>query len=288
MKIGFVFTNYNNAEITRNAVQSIFTCTKSCDAHVVVVDNRSEHGDVKALKDLEKDYPSIKVIYNTENVGYFNGLNVGIRYLRGKFSDVEVIVVGNNDLTFSADFIENVQRCDGLCKYGVISPDIITMYGEHQNPHVLSDISIVREFIWDLYYSNYFVAIFINYLAGVSHRFTQRTDFHQFEIPRRVTQGYGACYILGPMFFKHFEKLWAPTLLMGEEFFLAEQLSRKGLYVFYDPSLKVYHHDHATMGKLPGKELWKHAKEAHRIYRQFVRPFWILGSRLRLDVPEGK
>lgn len=288
MKFGFVFTNYNNSIFTRKAVESIYAGRKSQNAYIVIVDNKSEDDDVSSLKQLESEYPCIKVIFNDENIGYFSGLNVGIEYLRGRFPDMEIIVVGNNDLIFPANFLESLQNYEYFDRYGVLAPDIINMDGEHQNPHVISNISAARELVWDLYYFTYTLAVLITYMAAITKRLTQRRDFQQFDIPRRVAQGYGACYILGPLFFQHFEILWAPTFLMGEEFFLTEQLNRRGLYVFYDPRLKLHHHDHATMGKLPGKESWKHAKEAHRIYRQFVRPFWFFGSKLRLDVPEGK
>lgn len=270
MKVGFVFTNYNNSHYTRDVIYSITLNKNYSDSCIVIVDNKSETVDVELLKIIEQDYPSVKIIYNDDNSGYFKGLNIGIEYLRGKYSDLDHIVIGNNDLFFPPNFIDTLySNCSLFGQYPVISPDLLTLDGVHQNPHVIEKISKKREIIYDLYYSNYYLSVLIGYAARITKRFTDRSDEEQFEIAQTIYQGYGACYILGPLFFKHFSVLWAPTFLMGEEFFLSKQLEEKNMKVYYEPTIKVNHHDHATMGKLPGKKLWKISKDSHKIYRKY-------------------
>ena len=79
--------------------------------------------------------------------------------------------------------------------------------------------------------------------------------------------------MLGPVFFRHFEELWAPTFLMHEEFFLSKQLSDKGLSVYYEPSVKVLHRCHGAMAAIAGRKAWEAARAAQKIYRQHVRVF---------------
>ncbi|WP_160714446.1 glycosyltransferase [Chitinophaga solisilvae] len=271
MEIGFVFTNYNNSHYTRQAVHSILLNNDS-HLYIVIVDNKSKAEDVDKLKEIKKDYPAVHLILNEDNVGYFKGLNVGIAYLRNQYRNLEYIVIGNNDLVFPPDFSQAVQNKLPLFEaYPVISPDLITLDGEHQNPHVLHGISRTREFIWDIYFSSYAMSVMIGWLAMITRKFTRRKDFTQHETAQPIYQGYGACYLLGPLFFKHFDSLWAPTFLMGEEFFLTKQLEEKNLRIFYEPSIKVNHHDHATMDKLPGRKLWEITRDYHKIYRKYVR-----------------
>lgn len=270
MKVGFVFTNYNNSHYTRDVIHSITLNKFYDDSYIVVIDNKSETADIELLKLIELDYPSVKIIFNDENSGYFKGLNIGIKYLREKYTELNHIVIGNNDLFFPSDFIDTLYSNSSLFeKYSVISPDLLTLDGIHQNPHVIHKISKSREIIYDLYYSNYYFSVFIGYFAKITKRFTDRPDEDHFETAQTIHQGYGACYILGPLFFENFSSLWAPTFLMGEEFFLSKQLEEKGMKVYYEPSIKVNHHDHATMGKLPSKKLWKISKESHKIYRKY-------------------
>lgn len=272
MKVGFVFTNYNNSHYTRDVIYSISLNKNFSDSFIVIVDNKSEAEDVESLKMIEQDYPSVKIIYNNENSGYFKGLNIGIKYLRDKYSDMDYIIIGNNDLFFPADFIDILNSQSSLFeKYPVVSPDLITLDGVHQNPHVIEKISNVREMIYDIYYSNYYISLLIGYLARVTKKITDRRDEEQFEVAQSIHQGYGACYILGTVFFENYDLLWAPTFLMGEELFLSKQLEQKGMKVYYEPSIKVNHHDHATMGKLPSRKLWEICKDSHKVYKEYMK-----------------
>jgi hypothetical protein len=273
MDIGFVFTNYNNSRFTQAAIESLATSPDWSHCHVVVVDNASGQADRQSLQEIEARYPTVNIIFNETNLGYFPGLNVGLDWLQSQYSKLGAVVVGNNDLVFPEDFIQSVRRNSTLFgKYPIVSPDLITLDNFHQNPHVLNAVSRSREVIWDIYFSNYWIAMAILLFAKWTRRFSERKDYLDYNKPGLIYQGYGACYILGPIFFKHFKRLWAPTFLMGEEFFLSEQLNSIGYKFFYDPSIHVWHHDHASMGRLPGRQLWKISRASHAVYRQFVRP----------------
>ena len=108
----------------------------------------------------------------------------------------------------------------------------------------------------------------------MSKKITDRKDEEQHNIAQTIYQGYGACYILGPLFFKYFDQLWAPSFLMGEEFFLSKQLERINMKVYYEPVIKVYHQEHASVKNVPKKKMWEFSREAHKIYRKYVKS-WI-------------
>ena len=90
---------------------------------------------------------------------------------------------------------------------------------------------------------------------------------------RSIYQGHGSVYILGPKFFEEFGQLDAPTFMMGEEFFLSEQLKRKGYRVWYEPRIEVQHCCNGAIRSVPSKQMWERAKEAHRVYRRYVKPW---------------
>lgn len=274
MKVGFVFTNYNNSNFTRQVIHSISLNDYFDNCYIVVVDNKSEIEDIELLKLIKIDYPQIEVIFNEVNLGYFKGLNVGINYLRDKYEELDNIVIGNNDLFFPSDFVNKLINARAIFEiHPIISPDIITIDGVHQNPHVVEKISMFRELIYDIYYSNYFISLVIGYVSRITKKYSARKDYYQFEIAQSIYQGYGACYILGPLFFDNFNLLDAPVFLMGEEFFLSKQIEGKGFKIYYDPYFSVIHHDHATVGKLPTKKLWTISRESHKIYREYVKVF---------------
>ncbi|KKO47843.1 hypothetical protein VT06_14720 [Arsukibacterium sp. MJ3] len=270
VEIFFVATNYNNADYSRGMYDSLHK-VHGLDFLFIIVDNASSEDDVNKLK-LLADMPNVALIKNSENVGYFEGLNIGIRYVRKHHPNAEYLVVGNNDLVFPADFAVQLAQCKPVFdKYPVVSPNIRMLDGTPQNPHVISAISKKREFIYDLYHSSYWVAGLIVQLAKITHRFTDRKDEHQHAVAQEIYQGYGACYILTPKFFEHFDELWAPTFLMYEEFFLAKQLEGKGFKTYYEPRISVTHHCHASTGLIPGKLKWQYSCMAHKEYRKYVK-----------------
>jgi GT2 family glycosyltransferase len=282
LNLGFVFTNFNNSQLTLNALKSIKEGFIGGEYSVVVVDNDSSEIEKKILADGVGCHPDVQIIFNNKNVGYFNGLNIGINSLRENKSKLQFIVVGNNDLTFESTFFSAMAlNVDAIKQYFVVCPDLITSDGIHQNPHVINTISRFREIVWDVYYSNYKIAKIISYAASKLQGWVARQDFVSHEESRYIHQGYGACYILTPKFFDKFQDLWSPSFLMGEEFYLALQLESVNSMMFYYPKLKVLHHDHATVSQLLGRTLWGYSKEAHGIYRHFISPY-----RLKMRKPE--
>src|SRR5256885_1068267 len=81
----------------------------------------------------------------------------------------------------------------------------------YQNPHVLYPISRIRKLIWDLYFLSYGTAVLIKHATRITRRFSIREenalDGELYKTPGPIEQGYGACYVLGPVFFRHFSRL---------------------------------------------------------------------------------
>jgi GT2 family glycosyltransferase len=275
MKIGFVCTNYNNSSYTREAITSLRAGSRWEDVQVVVVDNRSNEGDVAALKAMGRDFPGVELIFNPENVGYFPGLNIGIRHLRRTFPGIDHVVVGNNDLVFPPTFVETVQRHrEVFDQWAVVAPDLVTLDGVHQNPHVVHPFGAFRRFIWDIHYFSYPTALLVLRAAKVVGSLMVRPEraptSELFKQPGPIMIGFGACYLLGPRFFQHFSGLCAPTFLMVEEWFLSEQLKLIGQMPYYDPRFVIMHHDHATTDKLPGRRHWQLSRDGYRVYKRYL------------------
>ena len=275
MKVGYVCTNFNNSSYTQAAIESLRAGSRWEDVRVVVVDNRSNEGDIAALKAMGRDFPEVELIFSPENVGYFPGLNIGIQHLRRCFPEIDHVVIGNNDLVFPPMFIEVMQRHRGVFdRWAVVAPDLVTPDGVHQNPHVLYEFGAFRKFFWGLHYFSYPTALLVLRAARLAGNIVVRREraptSKLYKDPGPILMGIGACYLLGPIFFRHFTRLCAPTFLMAEEAFLSEQLKTIGQMPYYDPRFVITHLDHATMQKLPGRRLWQMARDGYRVYRRYL------------------
>lgn len=280
LRYAYICTNYNNAYFTRGAVASLVAA--DCPpVQIVVVDNASGADDVAALEQLTRDFPLVDLVLNPTNLGYFRGLNSGIAHARAKRTDVDYYVIGNNDLTFPADFGAQLGRAmPAHADCPVVSPNMITLDGHHQNPHVITGISRIREMIYDLYFTHPLLARAIRTAAAKTKGVTDRTDETQHETGQFIYQGHGSCYILTRRFFDLFDELWAPTFLFGEEYFLSRQLAEKGFRVYYEPGIVIRHHCNGAIGNMPSTKTWELGRDAHRVYRRYVKPWQKQGTPL--------
>ena len=269
MRLAYICTNYNNSAETIAAIDSLLA-NSAHEYRCIVIDNRSRGEDADLLRVYANRHPhAVDAIFNPDNVGYFAGLNVGLEHLKRTAPEFTHAVIGNNDLLFPGDFADTIEHCVGrLDAYPVVSPSVITTDGRHQNPHVTDGISVLRERIYDLYYSNYPTALLIKWIAKVTRPLTRRRDAERHVGGREIAAGHGSCYLLGPLFFRDFGQLWAPVFLFGEELFLAKQLAESGYRIYFEPTIVVTHASHATVGKLPSKRHWQLMRESHRIYRR--------------------
>lgn len=270
MKLAYICTNYNNSCETIVAIESLFS-NQGHNLRCIVVDNNSMETEKTLLKERFAHDENVVIILNEQNLGYFNGLNVGIAHMQDSKEEYKYAVIGNNDLVFSDHFVGDLEKSLKLFeKYPIVSPSIETMDGSPQNPHVISDVSRFRRCLYDIYFSNYFLGLF---MMGINYRIssiTRRGDEKFHEIRQEITQGHGACYLVGPLFFSEFEKLDAPTFLFGEELFLSKQLERKGYRILYEPSIHVTHVCHAAVNSLPSRMRWKLAQQAYHIEKQYL------------------
>ena len=261
-KIGMVFTNYNNTQFTSQLLDSLYTYIENID--VVIVDNFSNIQNRKDLKKLEAKYKKVNFIYLKYNIGYFQGLNFGLNFLRTKNINYEYFIIGNNDLIFNSRLLTDHNKIKALCEHKlIIAPSIMDKDGNFQNPHVFKSISNIRLAVYDLFYSNYFLAKLLSIVKKPLGAIFARDDESNYNFEGDIEQGFGACYIVSNLFYEYFDMLFAPVFLMHEEYFLTYQLRSKGHKVHYSKVLDINHIGKSSTGKVPSKKLYQISKASH-------------------------
>jgi len=120
--ISVIVLNYNAGELLLNCINSLKKSTYT-NLEILVIDNISSDGSQIKCKEI---FPDIKLIQNTENLGYCGGNNVGIREANGKF-----IVILNPDTIVEANCIEELISAYEKFGEGLYQPKILSLNEEN-------------------------------------------------------------------------------------------------------------------------------------------------------------
>ena len=121
MKLSIITLTCNKIEYTKKYIQSLYTYTK--DFELILVDNGSTDGTAEYLKQLQKKQNNIKVIFNSENLGFAKGNNQGIEIAQGEY-----IGFLNNDILLYPNWFEECEKVFKNKKAAFVAP-------RHINPH---------------------------------------------------------------------------------------------------------------------------------------------------------
>lgn len=270
----FICVNYNGASFTKSLLESLESMVVSSGDLIVliIVDNDSVETDKLELKELKSAKVNIKLIESPKNIGYFPAMNLGIDYV--KKNSHGSIIIGNNDLKYRFDFIEVLKSLTLQSDILVVSPDVVTIDGVHQNPLSMKKLTKWQLLVEDLYYSNYYVSrFFINAkklfvrLIG-SEKIRPVNQYVENEMI--INRGIGACYLLTESFFNHFDRLDDRVFMWGEEALLSNQVQSVNGKILYVPKLVVEHFESGTVKKMLTRHKYEIVRQSYKVYREYL------------------
>lgn len=267
----FIAVNYNGSNFTKDYIDSInnLMIDGNDNVEIIIVDNQSEVEDFDVLKSYCSDINNVRIIRPGRNLGYFKGLNQGIINVdRDKHT---MLVIGNNDLTFDKDFIRNLKKINYDNDVLVIAPNITTKEGRQQNPHVIDKVSTIEKIKNNIYFKNYYFGQIFRFINQSLKRLINKpvilkNDYGQMKIKR----GIGACYVLTPHFFNQFDKLDDRVFMWGEEALLSNQVESVNGFTLYDPTIKIIHHESASVSSIQSKKKYYMIKESYKVYKKYL------------------
>ena len=267
----FVTVNYNGYEHTELFIQSVnsIKVQENDIVDIIVVDNFSDKKDIFKHEKLIEEYKNVLFIKSKQNLGYFGGMNLGLDKIKNKVQ--KTILICNNDLTFDNQFLINYKDINFASDIFLIAPNIITKEGRQQNPHVLDRVSKFEIFQNDIYFSNYYIGNLVKILFSFVKRKKEKEEKFIKNYPQRVIKrGIGACYILTENFLSKFDTLDNKVFLWGEEAVLTHQIEQYGGKTLYTPTLKIIHHESASVNTIQSKKRYQILQKSYRAYRDYL------------------
>jgi GT2 family glycosyltransferase len=244
----FVILQYNKPQITMECVRALKAVTANDDnVHIIIVDNGSEKENEELITRRFASDCQVSVLTTGANLGFAQGNNVGYRFARESLGASFIVVLNNDVVIRTSDFISQMLALYQDWSYSILGPDIVTPDGRRENPY---NDWIYSEKEWaDLLKS--YEERREQYLAGGGADFTKfgrATPSHSL-IANPILQG--AIFIASPIFVNRHDEMFDPrTFLYGEEFLLAARALHDGDLLLYSNELQVAHEEGCTTADL--------------------------------------
>jgi len=82
MDLSIIFVNWNSLDYLRECIPSIHEYTRCIEYEIIVVDNASPEKNVVFLT---RDFPEVKLIESSRNLGFAGANNLGVRHSSGRY-----------------------------------------------------------------------------------------------------------------------------------------------------------------------------------------------------------
>src|SRR5438270_2096706 len=120
MRLSVLLVTYNCTDFAARAIECVFSCTRSCEFEIIVIDNASTDGTPDAL---QSTYPTLQVIKNGTNVGFARACNQAITLARGEY-----LVLLNTDCFLQNDsFGEMLSYLDVCPDVGIVGAKLLNV-----------------------------------------------------------------------------------------------------------------------------------------------------------------
>jgi len=125
MELSIVVVSYNTASLLAECLRSVPAAIAGVEYQVVVVDNASGDGSAEMVA---CEFPGVRLIRNTENVGFARANNQGIRATQGEY-----LLLLNSDTVARPDTLAGLVRfMDARLQAGAAGPRLLRSDGTPQ------------------------------------------------------------------------------------------------------------------------------------------------------------
>ena len=252
--LSVIIVNWNTREMLAECLRSIEDCRlkiEDCPSSIetIVVDNASADGSASMVRE---QFPVVRLIENTENVGFAAGNNQGIRATTGRY-----VVLLNPDTEVVPDALGTLAAfMDAHPRAGACGPRLLNADGSVQ-PSAHPMLTPGRE-LWRLL----FFDRLLPRATYPMHRWDPAT-------PRRVEVIKGACLALRREALEQVGLLDEDYFMYTEEVDLCHRLALAGWELWWAPRAAVVHYGEGS-SKQAREEMYL---QLYRSKVQFYRKF---------------
>jgi len=226
--VSVVILNWNGMVTVCDTVASVFNLASPIP-DVIVVDNASTDGSDVAV---ERRFPQVTLLRNTQNRGFATGTNVGIAYALERGADCVLLL--NNDTRLdplAVDYMVSAMLAD--LHRGVVVPKI----------HFYSYSPCEGRRIWAA------GARWRRFPPRVTMRGYNQQDVGQYDTPGAVDYATGCALLIRRETFDAAGLLDESYFMYQEDYAFCDRVRASALTIWYEPRAVVYHLVSASTGE---------------------------------------
>ncbi len=251
MKNGFIIVNYNDYDSTKHLVDNIIDY-KIID-EIVIVDNNSTDKEKQKLANIK--HKKIEIIYNTENNGYSNAINIGSKYLIDKYDQCNLIIANSDIVIMSEEDLKELLDLLNYEKIGLVAPQIL------ERGRILRGWKMTKPLI-DYLYSFSFLRDFLS-----EHFIYYKDDYYE-EATSIVDVVSGCFFLITSETMKKINYMDEAIFLYYESSILCQKIHNLGLMVVVDNGVKIKHNYAKSVDKsLSNINKYRHFYESQYYYQ---------------------
>lgn len=213
--------NYNGEKYLKSCLNSLLA-TDYPNFRVIVVDNGSTDNSVEFIK---KNYPTVRMIRNNENLGYARAINVAMESVESEY-----VVFLNNDIIVESNWLRQLMLyMNSIKKVAAANPKILFLH----NKEVINSAGGSC----DIY--------------GVGwNRGNGEIDRGQYDAVKEVFYVNGAALLTKKDVWEDVGSFDERYFLYGEDLDWCWRARTKGYKILYVPSAKIYHQWRGSGGSM--------------------------------------
>lgn len=280
MELSIIIVSFNTSDLLRKCLNKVYKALSfgkiEKESEVIVVDNASTDDSVSMV---QKYFPKVKILKNTQNLGFAKANNQGIKKSSGKY-----ILLLNSDTEIEKNALFNLLNAIktdpniGVVGGKLLNPDGMTQPSAGFFPH------LSKVFYWMFFVDD--IPIISKFLKP--YHVGDKSFYEKTKLVDWVT---GACFMLKRELIDNAGLLDEDIFMYGEEMEWCYRIKKRGYKVALIPSAQILHHKGASVsssdaGILEEFKALLYFYKKHKASWQlpFLRLFLRTGALLRIAI----
>ena len=236
MKLSIIIVSYNVSRYLRQCINSIYQSDINSDFELIVVDNHS-HDDTCDM--LSNEFPLVKLIKNSDNLGFSKAVNIGISYSLGDY----ICFLNPDTLISSNTFQVLINYLENNVDVGSVGPKILNADGSLQ-------LASKRSFPTPI--SAFFKFIGLSYLFPKNKYFGRYNLTYLDEDKIHDIDSLSGSFMLMPKVVCDSIGTFDERFFMyGEDLDYCNRIKSKGYRIVYNPRTTIIHYKGESVKTAP-------------------------------------